>query len=133
MADSKLIIKLDQFRVGQHHVVGFEDFRGFIDMLRFAGQISVDYNGGDEFTLNVNPRAASSIVGRFASFGIKAEEEAKDSFIKWDMTGPKRPSNKKGQPTDNRKRCRHGEINCVECMSKIILDGGATSEAGGPA
>ena len=24
-------------------------------------------------------------------------------------------------PPDNRKRCRHGEINCIECMSEVIL------------
>ncbi len=69
-----LAIPIDQFRLGQKQtVISFEGFRGFIDMLRFAGPMSVDYDGGDTFTLNVSPQAASSIVDRFASFGIKAE------------------------------------------------------------
>ena len=73
-----ITISLDQFRIGQNHleIISFEGFRGFIDMLRFAGQMSVDYDGGDTFTLNVNSLAATDIIARFESFGIKAEAKS---------------------------------------------------------
>lgn len=71
----KITIGLQQFQIGQHHVVSFETFRGFLDMLRYCGQLSVDFKGGDEFVLNVNPRTASDTIARFASFGIRATEE----------------------------------------------------------
>ncbi len=71
---TQINIGLDQFKVRSNDIfVGFETLRGLIDMLRFAGQFSVEYEGGDSFQMNVQPQAATSIVGRFASFGVKAE------------------------------------------------------------
>ena len=73
-------VELDQYLLRERHVVGFETFRGLIDMLRFAGLISIDYQGGDSFIIKpVSPENmrveawASGVVARFESFGTTAE------------------------------------------------------------
>lgn len=72
-----LRIDLDHMRL-DGLFVSFETLRGLIDMLRFAGTVSIDYDGGRSFFLNVEERAAQMIIDRFDSFGILAErEEAK--------------------------------------------------------
>ena len=76
MTQGKLRIGLVQFRVQPGDIfVSFEMLRALIDMLRFAGNISVEYSGGDSFILNVQTQATSQIIERFQSFGIKVTEE----------------------------------------------------------
>ena len=80
MKDTQVRIDMDQFcvggqsRAGQSDIfVGFETFRGFIDMLRFCGPLSVEYDGGGAFHLYLRPAYVTAVIARFDSFGIKAE------------------------------------------------------------
>lgn len=78
MTGPRISISLEQFRL-KGTFVSFETLRGLIDMLRFMGPVSVDYDGGDAFTVRpvdvANPDVwVSQTLSRLRSFGLRGEK-----------------------------------------------------------